>query len=73
MREVINYTGYACINPQGKLIGKRCYGDIGMYVPCVYLENGFPIRTTLGGFPGVEGTVIPEKERIQRVVYLPWN
>ncbi len=73
MKEEKNYTGYACINSVGLLVGVRRYESIGLYTPCVYLENGVPVRITLGGFPGQNGTTIPEEERRTKTVYLPWS
>lgn len=52
MEIIENYTGFAVNDRNGDdsiLIGKK-YKDIGMYTPCLRLENGIAVALGLGGF-----------------------
>lgn len=54
MDKTHNYTGFAVprIDKNGKLhlVQKRKYEDVGMYCPCLKLENGIAVASGLGGF-----------------------
>ena len=50
MKTSENYTGYAVISRKETLVAVRSYDAVGMYTPCVYLEDGIMAGMTLGGF-----------------------
>ncbi len=56
-----NYTGYAKPGKGGTLEAVSSYVSVGMYQPCVYVENGTAKVLTLGGFRNADGTPINKK------------
>ena len=66
---VEDYTGYAKISADGKLEAVSSYNKVGMYKPCLFVENGIAKTLTLGGFRNASGTPINKKV----VVFVPNN
>lgn len=56
-----NYTGYAKPRKDGTLEAVSSYASVGMFQPCVYVENGTAKVLTLGGFRNANGTPINKK------------
>lgn len=50
MEKSEHYTGYAVSSGDGTLTAVASYKEVGMYQPCVYLEDGILSGMTLGGF-----------------------
>ena len=60
-----NYTGYAVLGRDKEtLIGVGEYRNVGMYTPCVYVENGVAKKLRLGGLPEAEGTIIDKLRKV---------
>lgn len=62
MKRSENYTGYAKPKKDGTLEAVSSYESVGMYQPCIYVENGIAKSLRLGGFPNVGGTPIGDKK-----------
>lgn len=56
-----NYTGYAKPEKDGTLEAVSSYESVGMYQPCLYVENGIATSLLVGGFPNANGTPISKK------------
>ena len=56
-----NYTGYAKPRRDGVLEAVSTYESVGMYQPCLYVENGIATKLLLGGFTNAYGTPINKK------------
>lgn len=56
-----NYTGYAKPKKDGTLEAVSSYESVGMYQPCLYVENGIATSLKLGGFQNADGTPINKK------------
>lgn len=56
-----NYTGYAKPRRDGVLEAVSTYESVGVYQPCLYVENGIAIKLLLGGFTNADGTSINKK------------
>ena len=60
-----NYTGYAVPSRDGKTLEARSsYESVGMYQPCLFVENGIAKILTLGGFRNADGTPINRKVEV---------
>jgi len=60
-----NYTGYAKPKRDGTLEAVSSYESVGMYQPCLYVEDGIATRLLLGGFPKAKGTPIYKKVEVE--------
>ena len=56
-----NYTGYAKPKRDGTLEAVSSYESVGMYQPCLYVENGIATSLLVGGFPNASGTPTNKK------------
>jgi hypothetical protein len=56
-----NYNGYAIMGKGGKLEAVSSYKSVGMYQPCLYVENGIATSLLVGGFKNANGTPINKK------------
>jgi len=68
-----DYTGFAVSNPDDPsiLIGEE-YNKIGIYTPCVRIENGVAVALGLGGFSEESvNTELCKKEHYPVLVYEP--
>lgn len=65
MTKSSNYTGYAKPKKDGTLEAVSSYESVGMYQPCVYVENGIAISLLLGGLPNADGTPINKKVEVE--------
>ena len=65
MTKSSNYTGYAKPKKDGTLEAVSSYESVGMYQPCLYIENGVAKNLRLGGFPNVGGTPINKKVEVE--------
>ena len=61
MKQSENYTGYAKPKKDGTLEAVSSYESVGMYQPCLYVENGIATSLLLGGFHNASGTPISKK------------
>ena len=59
-----NYTGYAKPKKDGTLEAVSSYKSVGMYQPCVYVENGIATSLLLGGFTNANGTPINKRVEV---------
>lgn len=64
MAKSSNYTGYAKPKKDGTLEAVSSYKSVGMYQPCVYVENGIATRLLVGGFTNANGTPIYKKVEV---------
>lgn len=65
MKKDDNYTGYATLSKDGKTLeAVSSFDSIGMYQPCLYVENGTAICLKLGGLPNAGGTPIDKKVQV---------
>ena len=64
MAKSSNYTGYAKPKKDGTLEAVSSYKSVGMYQPCVYVENGIATKLLLGGFTNTNGTPISKKVEV---------
>ena len=62
-----NYTGYAKPQKDGTLIAVSSYESVGMYQPCLYIENGVATSLLLGGLSNASGTPINKKVEVEIV------
>ena len=60
-----NYTGYAKPKKDGTLEAVSSYKSVGMYQPCVFVENGIATSLKLGGFQNADGTPINKKVEVE--------
>lgn len=61
-----NYTGYAKLAKDNETLeAVSSYKSIGMYQPCVYVENGIATILKLGGLPNADGTPINKKVEVE--------
>jgi hypothetical protein len=59
-----NYTGYAVPSKDGNALkAVSSYKSVGMYQPCVYVENGIATSLKLGGLPNADGT--PNNKKVE--------
>ena len=65
MAKSSNYTGYAKPKKDGTLEAVSSYESVGMYQPCLYVENGIATSLLLGGFPNASGTPISKKVEVE--------
>ena len=65
MAKSSNYTGYAKPKKDGTLEAVSSYKSVGMYQPCVYVENGIATSLKLGGFQNAGGTPINKKVEVE--------
>ena len=65
MAKSSNYTGYAKPKKDGTLEAVSSYESVGMYQPCLYVENGIAKILTLGGFRNADGTPINKKVEVE--------
>ena len=57
-----NYTGYARPSKDGRTLeAVASYKSVGMYQPCLFVENGIAKKLLLGGLPNADGTPINKK------------
>lgn len=56
-----DYTGYAKPKKDGTLEAVSSYESVGVYQPCLYVENGIATSLLLGGFPNASGIPISKK------------
>lgn len=61
-----NYTGWAQPSRNnGNLEAVSSYKSVGMYQPCVYVENGVATSLHIGGFSNATGTPICKKVEVE--------
>lgn len=60
-----NYTGYAKPKKDGTLEAVSSYKSVGMYQPCLYVENGIATSLLIGGFPNANGTPISKRVEVE--------
>ena len=65
MAKSSNYTGYAKPQRDGTLEAVSSYERVGMYQPCVFVENGIATSLRLGGFQNADGTPINKKVEVE--------
>ena len=65
MAKSSNYTGYAKPKRDGTLEAVSSYESVGMYQPCLYVENGIATRLLVGGFSKANGTPISKKVEVE--------
>lgn len=65
MTKSSNYTGYAKPKKDGTLEAVSSYESVGMYQPCLYIENGIATSLLVGGFPNADGTPISKKVEVE--------
>ena len=65
MAKSSNYTGYAKPKRDGTLEAVSSYESVGMYQPCLYVENGIATKLLIGGFSNADGTIISKKVEVE--------
>ena len=65
MAKSSNYTGYAKPKRDGTLEAVSSYESVGMYQPCLYVENGIATSLLVGGFTNASGTPIHKKVEVE--------
>ena len=65
MAKSSNYTGYAKPKRDGTLEAVSSYESVGMYQPCLYVENGIATSLLIGGFSNASGTPISKKVEVE--------
>lgn len=65
MAKCSNYTGYARLSRDGKTLeAVSSYKSVGMYQPCLFVENGQANKLLLGGFSNPLSTPINKKVEV---------
>lgn len=68
-KTINNFTGIAIpkTDKKGNVTLHACsgYGSVGMYSPCLKMENGYAVSLGLGGFTEdiAFGTPLPERKK----------
>lgn len=65
MAKSSDYTGYAKPKKDGTLEAVSSYKSVGMYQPCLYVENGIATSLLIGGFSNASGTPICRKVEVE--------
>lgn len=65
MAKSSDYTGYAKPKKDGTLEAVSSYKSVGMYQPCLYVENGIATRLLVGGFSNANGTPISKRVEVE--------
>lgn len=65
MAKSSDYTGYAKPKRDGTLEAVPSYESVGMYQPCLYVENGIATSLLIGGFKNANGTPICRKVEVE--------
>ena len=65
MAKSSNYTGYAKPKKDGTLEAVSSYESVGMYQPCLYVENGIATKLLIGGFSNADGPIISKKVEVE--------
>lgn len=65
MAKSSNYTGYAKPKRDGTLEAVSSYESVGMYQPCLYVENGIATKLLIGGFSNADGTIINKRVEVE--------
>lgn len=65
MAKSSDYTGYAKPKRDGTLEAVPSYESVGMYQPCLYVENGIATSLLIGGFKNASGTPISKKVEVE--------
>ena len=65
MAKSSNYTGYAKPKRDGTLEAVSSYESVGMYQPCLYVENGTATKLLIGGFSNADGTIINKRVEVE--------
>lgn len=65
MAKSSNYTGCAKPKKDGTLEAVSSYESVGIYQPCLYVENGIATSLLVGGFPNASGTPISKKVEVE--------
>lgn len=65
MAKSSTYTGYAKPRRDGTLEAVSSYKSVGMYQPCLYVENGIATKLLIGGFSNADGTIINKRVEVE--------